>query len=139
MSQHPFRVLSEGGASSMSSGEMAALLAPDVTFHSPILSRAVSGRERVQQILANAFEFVDPIQFTLELSDRQQTVFLWNGAINGYEIQAARVISENAEGQIYDISVLMRPYPVVTLFQQAMRERAGSTVPEEYWELAPSQ
>lgn len=44
MSHHPFRV---GSASGASSEQFATLFAPDVTFHSPILTKSVNGKALV--------------------------------------------------------------------------------------------
>jgi len=140
MSHHPFRVFTERDTSTADLEKMAALFAPEVVFHSPLLlmpvGGPVGGKAAVHRILAEAFSHTGLPQYTLELTNNQQTVFLWDGAVNGYLIQGVIVILEDAEGRIYDISSLMRPYPVLGLLWEAMREVVHSMMPKGYWESA---
>src|SRR5262249_13142727 len=36
-----------------------------------------------------------------------------------------------------EIRVLMRPWPVVTIFRDAMHKALSAAIPEDYWELQP--
>ncbi len=134
MTTHSFRSLNESGASPE---QFTALFAPDVTFHSPILTKAVKGKALVLQILAYAAGLTGKPHYTLETGDTQQTVLLWDGTIEEYALRAATVLTNNAAGQIGDITILMGPYPVVTLFRQAMYRQFSSIIPAAYWELFP--
>jgi hypothetical protein len=131
MAQHPFRVLSERGASSE---ELAPLFAPDVTFYSPLLSKSVSGKEITLQSLIKAFSLTGLPKYTLELTCNQQTVLLWDGAVKKHEIQGTIVIVEDEAGSIHNLMIHLRPYPVITILWEAMREVA--VLPQEFWELA---
>jgi hypothetical protein len=131
MPHHPVRVLSERGASFQ---EIAPLFAPDVVFNTPLLAKPARGREIALGIFARALSYTG-IKYTQEFTNDQQTVLLWNGTMKGYQIQGATVLSEDTEGHIYEITMFMRPYPVVTLLWEAMR--AEATLPKDFWELAP--
>lgn len=134
-SHHPFRILSEKGI--YGAEEMEPLYAPDVIFHSPFLTKPVIGKGPAIRIVAEAFSHVGPPHYTLEITNDRQTVLVWNGIIKGYELQGAIVIMENTEGLISDMSILMRPYPVVSLFWEAMQNLAYALLPKEFWELPP--
>ncbi len=135
MSHHPFRVANEGSAGPE---QFAALFAPDVTFHTPILTKPVSGKALVLRVLAYAATLTGKPHYTLEAGDTQRTVLLWNGTIEGYALQAATVLTGDTAGQISDVTILMRPYPVIVLFQQAMYKEFSSVIPADHWILSPA-
>jgi hypothetical protein len=134
MVMHPFRAANVSGASP---AQFAALFAPDVTFHTPILTKPVIGKDLVLPVLAYAAALTGQPRYTLEISADTQTVLLWNGMVEGYALQAATVLADDPVGQIRDITILMRPYPLVTRFQQAMYQRFASSIPPDHWVLAP--
>jgi hypothetical protein len=133
MSTHPFRAASESGASPE---QFAALFAPDVTFHTPILTKPVSGKDIVLPVIPYAATVTGKPRYTQEIRADTQTVLLWNGMVEGYALQGATVLIDDAAGQIRDITILMRPYPVVTLFQHSMYQRFASSIPADHWVLA---
>ena len=133
MVTHPFRAASESGASPEQFG---ALFAPDVTFHTPILTKPVSGKAVMLPVIPYAATLTGKPRYTLEVRADMQTVLLWNGTVEGYALQAATVLTDDSAGQIRDITILMRPYPVVTLFQHSMYQRFASSIPADYWVLA---
>jgi hypothetical protein len=46
----------------------------------------------------------------------------------------------NEQGQIYDLTVMLRPYPAVTVLRNRTKELAEKrgVLGEEYWELSAS-
>jgi len=133
MVTHPFRAANMSGASP---AQFAALFAPDVSFHTPILTKPVSGRALVLPVLAYAATLTGKPHYTLEIRADTQTVLLWNGTVEGYALQVATVLTDDAAGQIRDITILMRPYPVVTLLQHSMYQRFASSIAADHWVLA---
>jgi len=132
MSKHPFRLAIESGSGRE---ELMKLLADDVALLTPIMTRPITGAEQVAQVLADAADVATPIEYTLEASDSHQTFLMWNGHTHGHDLQAVTIIVEGDDGLIHEIRVLMRPWPVVTLFRDAMYDRLGDIVPAAYWEL----
>src|SRR5215472_13150091 len=61
----------------------------------------------------------------------------WNGKAHGRDLQAVTIIVDGNDGLIHEIRVLMRPWPVVTFFRDAMYERLHDSVDESAWELGP--
>jgi hypothetical protein len=133
MVMHPFRAANESGASPE---QFAALFAPDVAFHTPILTKPVSGEAVVLPVLAYAATLTGKPHYTQELSADTKTVLLWQGTVDGYALQVATVLIDDAAGQIRDITILMRPYPVVTRFQHSMYQRFAASIPADHWVLA---
>jgi hypothetical protein len=134
MSKHPFRRAIENGSSQ---AELAGLLAPDVTLMAPMLTKPVTGAGPVANVLACAARVAGPIEYMLETRDPRQTFLMWNGQARGFSLQAVTILIEDSQGLVREIRVLMRPWPVVTLFRHDMREMLAETVPDDFWELQP--
>src|SRR5262249_36770039 len=62
---------------------------------------------------------------------------MWNGHVHGRDLQAVTIIVDSDDGLIHEIRVLMRPWPVVTLFRDKMYQRLNDAVPPAAWELGP--
>jgi len=138
MSFHPFGILSETGESGVKSEEMAALFAPDAILHSPFLIKPVSGKELTLRFLAEAFALVGYPKYFMQLTDNQHTIaLLWNGKVQGYEIQGTMVITEGEDGLIHELRSYLRPFQVVALLRDALLPSASSALPREYWDVAP--
>lgn len=115
----------------------AELFAADVVIMAPILTKPVAGKRNVLGILNSAVRIASPIRYTLEVSDSRQTFLFWTGNAGGYPLQAVTILKDGADGLIREIRVLMRPWPVATIFRNAMYRALSSTIPADYWELQP--
>ena len=73
--------------------------------------------------------------YTDEFRHGAKTVLVWEGTIEGHKLQSFELIEYDAEGRIVERSVAMRPYPVVSIFRNAMAKRLAGLLPEEYWAL----
>jgi len=134
MSKHPFRVAIEAGASDEN---FSKLFATDVVIHAPMLTRAVKGVRDVVNIIRHAAKLAAPIQYTLEVRDSKQTFLFWRGNAGGFTLEAATILVDGDDGLIREVRVLMRPWPVVTIFRNAMYKALSGTIPKDYWELQP--
>jgi len=134
VSKHPFRQVIEnhGGRDGL-----LKLLAPDVVLFAPMLTKPVVGAEAAVEVLALAAQVANPIEYTLEVSDGEQTILIWQGKANGFRLEAATILIDRPDGLIREIRVLMRPWPVVTLFRNAMHDRLAASIPADFWELQP--
>jgi hypothetical protein len=58
---------------------------------------------------------------------------------DGYPMEGMWIQKVNEQGQIYDLPVMLRPYPPVTVLRNKTRELAekqgGVLFGSEYWEL----
>ncbi len=134
MSKHPFRTAIENNAGQ---DELVGLLAPEVVLMAPMLSKPVTGAERVANVLACAAQVAAPIEYTLEVADPRQTFLMWNGHAHGFDLQAVTILVDDSDGLIQEIRVLMRPWPVVTLFRDDMYKLLADVIPHDHWELQP--
>ena len=135
MPHHPFRLLLEKGASAE---EFAALLAPDVILHSPLVINPVRDKMVTSYIIATTVSHLGIPHIILELTENQRTVLLYEAQIKGYDIQISTVITDNADGLIQELRIFLRPYSVATLFWEAMLglgwELAYANLPKDFWE-----
>ena len=102
-----------------------------------MLTKPVSGREKVGKILAAAASIAGPIEYEHELSDGKQTFLIWKGSVGGFTLEAVTILTENTDGLISEVRVVMRPWPVTTVFRDAMYAELSEEIPEEAWELQP--
>jgi hypothetical protein len=132
MTKHPFRLAIEAGAKRE---ELAKLFAPDAEILAPMLTKPVVGIGQVLDIVGHAARIAGPIHYTLEVSDSKQTFLLWKGQVDGFTLEAATILVDAEDGLISQVRVLMRPWPVATLFRNAMHKELSATIPADYWEL----
>src|SRR5262245_35753639 len=102
-----------------------------------MLTRAVKGVRDVVNIIGHAAKLAGPIQYTLEVRDSKQTLLFWKGRAGGFTLDAVTILVDGDDGLICKVRVLMRPWPVVTFFRDAMYKDLSATVPKDYWELQP--
>jgi hypothetical protein len=93
---HPLRILREVGHATVEQNK--TLLAENVVFHSPVLVKAVTGRDTVAAIFA-ASASVREGQYVAEHKLDDRTTFLWwKGTIDGHEIESFDVLVDDAQG-----------------------------------------
>jgi hypothetical protein len=136
MAKHRLRLAIEAGATEE---ELVSLLADDVVIYPPMLTQPVRGPENVARILLAAARTAGPIEYDHELNDGVQTFLIWKGTVGGFTLGAATILTDNPDGLISEIRVVMRPWPVVTLFRDAMHEELSAVIPAEAWELQPNR
>ena len=134
MSKHPFRLAIESDASA---DEFRKLFAADAIIYAPILTKPVKGAQEVLNIIGHAAKLAGPITYTLEVRDSKQTFLFWKGHARGFALEAVTILVDGEDGLIREVRVLMRPWPVVTLFRDAMYRALSASVPSAYWELQP--
>lgn len=134
MKKHPFRVAIENRADKES---FKRLFSPDVVLNAPMLTKPVVGVDQVLNVVSNATRVAGPIQYSLEVSDSKQTILLWSGQAGGFTLEAATILVDGEDGLIREVRVLMRSWPVVTIFRDEMYKRLSGVIPQDYWELGP--
>jgi len=134
MTKHPFRVAIESGAGR---DDFAKLFSPDAVLLAPMLTKPVTGVDTVMSVIGHAAKIAGPIRYTYEVSDSKQTFLLWEGQVDGFTLQAVTIVIDGDDGLIRHVRVLMRPWPVATLFRNAMYKELSATIPQDYWELGP--
>lgn len=129
---HPLVVLREAGAGAEA---IAALLAPDVVFHSPVLSRDIVGREAVAAAMVAAIA-VREGGYIADMTDGPVTLLVWRGEVDGMALDSFEMLVHDETGLIVERSVAMRPFAAALRFRNAFHERMKDRLGPEYFALA---
>ena len=88
---------------------VAALLAPDVVLHSPIVRTPFRGREVVVDLYAALFEAFEELEVVEELDDPDSHTFFWKGRMGGRDLEGLDRVAVDDEGRVADITIMARP------------------------------
>jgi hypothetical protein len=97
---------------------VAALLAPDVVFHSPFTDRLrFQGKDEVTALHRDIFAVLDDLVTTEPLPLGDTHSFTFQARVRGVELETSALVRCNEQGQITDFKVFIRPLPgLATLF-----------------------
>ena len=131
---HPIRKLREAGHATPE--QFDALLAEDVVMHSPLLIRAILGRDSVAKTMAASARNRDnPGAYVLERKLDANTTFLhWKGTIEGHEFESMELLTDGADGKLKERTVAYRPFPALKIFRDKQRAALGDTIPADAWD-----
>jgi hypothetical protein len=110
-------------------------LAPDVAFHSAMLTKTLHGQDKVEAY----HKLTDDIQGTREYLARftpaGRLVEYWNCVIDGHLLQGIDVFKLDGNGRVTDQTVWLRPWPVVTMLRDRAIAASLPFLPADYWRL----
>jgi hypothetical protein len=131
---HPIRALRESGHATPEL--FAALLADDVVMHSPLLIKAILGRDAVAKTMAaSAHNRDNPGTYVLECKLDENTTFLrWKGTIEGHEFESLELLTDGSDGKLKERTVAYRPFPALKIFRDKQRAAVGDSVPADAWD-----
>ena len=89
-------------------------------------------------IVGHAARLAGPITYTLEVRDSRQTFLFWKGHAGGFTLEAVTILVDAEDSLIHEVRVLMRPWPIVRIFRDAMYKALCASIPGDYWELQQS-
>jgi len=101
---------------------LAAILAPDVEFHTPAFEKPIEGRDNVLAlfaVLASVFE--DP-EITDELSGDGTHAIVFRLTVDGHPIEGVDHLRLDADGRVRRITVTMRPLESLRVLADRMAE-----------------
>ena len=135
---HPIRKLRESGHATAE--EFATLIAEDVVMHSPLLTRAILGRDAVAKTMAASSRNRDNSgRYVLEAKlDERTTVLRWQGAIEGHEFESLELLTDGPDGKLKERTVAYRPYPALKIFREKQRASVGDLLPPDMWDYPTS-
>lgn len=128
---HPLRALRERGNNTPE--EVAALLADDVEFHTPILTRVVTGRDVISRIWALSSRVRSGHYLREDKLDERTTFLQWQGKIDGRDLEILELIEDDENGLIKKRIAAYRPLPAVELFRSAMYPSIKDWLGPEYF------
>jgi hypothetical protein len=110
-------------------------LAPNVAFHSAMLTKTVYGQENVEAI----HQLIDSIQgvrtYLARFTSTDKLIEYWNCVIDGHLQQGIDVFELDDDGRVTDQTVWLRPWPVVTLLRDRVIAGKLPFLPTDYWLL----
>ena len=101
---------------------LAALLADEVVFHSPVVHTPQRGKALALQYLLAAFEVFgnESFRYVREVAGDRDAVLEFEVEIDGIAVNGVDMIRWDASGRIVDFKVLIRPLKAVLGIQQRM-------------------
>jgi len=121
---HPFRAAVEAGDMDAAT----RLLADEAKFNSPVTFKPFEGRAAVETVLRAAFEVFEDFRYTDELADADGThALFFRARVGDRDVQGVDLIRTDADGQIEDFTVMVRPMSGVQALAEAMGKQLGLT------------
>ena len=110
--------------------ELAAIIAEDAVFHSPVVHSPQEGRAKVVAYLAAAGQVLggDAFRYVRELADGENACLEFMTELDGITINGIDLIQFDDQGIIRDFKVMIRPLKAVNKVWELMAaqlERQG--------------
>jgi hypothetical protein len=118
-----------------SPADLRRLFADDAVFWAPIITLPVKGADDVVTLISNAVRIAGPVEYFFEANDGRQTFLAWRGMVDGNKLEAVTIVLHDGHGKISELREMMRPWPVSTLFRNAMFDGLSDRIPQAHWEL----
>lgn len=101
---------------------LSDLLADDVVFHSPVVHTPQAGKPIVMAYLVAASHVLgnDSFHYVRELVDGDEMMLEFATEIDGIAINGVDIIRFNADGQIIDFKVMVRPLKAINKVWEMM-------------------
>lgn len=99
-----------------------ALLADDVVFHSPVVHTPQAGKAITAQYLSAAFHvfFNESFRYVRELTGPNDAALEFQVEIEGIIVNGVDLLKWNAEGELVEFKVFIRPLKAINLIHQKM-------------------
>lgn len=105
---------------------LAALLAPEVTLSSPILSAPFRGRDEVEALYEVLFARLPIVAFTDLLVGDETEQLHWSAEIHRRRLQGIDVLRFDEDGRIAEITVFIRPLTGIAAFMRLVGPELAS-------------
>jgi hypothetical protein len=123
---HPFRRAAEAKDLDL----LREALAEDVVLHSPILFKGFEGREMAMIVLSNVIEVFEDFRYLDEVHGDGTVVLRFAAKVdNKFEIEGIDYLTLDADGQVTDLTVFLRPQKAVQAFNERMVARLAAAPP----------
>jgi SnoaL-like protein len=105
-------------------------LAEDVVLHSPILFKGFEGREMAMVVLTNVAETFEDFRYLDEVHGDGTVILRFTAKVDEkFEIEGIDYLTLDADGQVTDLTVFLRPQKAVQAFNEQMVARLGAAPP----------
>jgi limonene-1,2-epoxide hydrolase len=108
-----------------------ALLAPDVVFRSPIVHKPYRGPEAVRALLEGVLAVFEDFRYERAIGapDAADHALVFAARIGDRELQGCDFLHQNADGQIDEFVVMVRPLSGAKALAEGMRAHFEGAVP----------
>lgn len=111
--------------------DLAAIIAEDAVFHSPVVHTPQAGRALVVAYLSAAGVVLnnDSFHYTREIVDGDQAMLEFVTELDGIQVNGVDIIRFDGDGMIQDFKVMVRPLKAINKVWEVMAaqlERAKS-------------
>lgn len=113
----PSQVIKEGSRTFTSIALEKIPLARDFELHSPILARPMKGKESAVQALKLAQSIRSRSSYRSIIATPDMVIELFDCDAAGNPMEGLWVSKLNEQGQVYDLTVYLRPYPSVAILR----------------------
>jgi hypothetical protein len=120
LGSHPTAAAFKAAAARGAHEEMAALLDPEVIFHSPIVHRTYHGRDAVAPVLAGVSMVFEDFRYTAEYRSPDGHVLAFSCRVGDRDLDGVDILHFGADGLIDEFTVMVRPYSAATLLRERM-------------------
>jgi hypothetical protein len=104
----------------------AALLAPGVSFHSPVTFHPFTGRETVARLLGEVAQVFEDFRYTDELAGEDCHALIFAAAVGDREIEGIDILRFDDDGLVGEFTVMLRPLSALVPFAEAMAQRVAA-------------
>jgi hypothetical protein len=111
---------------------MAAALAPDVTFRSPVVFGPYEGRDAAMVLLGAVVEVFEDFRYVQRLEGDGAVALIFKARAGDRELDGLDLLQLDEDGLVTELTVMVRPMSGVNALAAAMRdqlERMGVPVP----------
>jgi limonene-1,2-epoxide hydrolase len=111
---------------------VAAALAPDVHFRSPVVFRPYEGREAVATVLRAVGQVFEEFEYVQRLESGDSIALIFKAKVGDRELDGLDLLRIDSEGLVSELTVMVRPMSGVQALAAAMAEqleRMGVPVP----------
>lgn len=111
-------------AQSRNPAQLAALLADDVVFLSPVVHTPQRGRAMTTGYLAAALQVLgnEHFRYVREIVGPSDAVLEFETVIDGVQVNGVDLVRWNAQGRITEFKVMVRPLKAIQAVHQKMGE-----------------
>jgi hypothetical protein len=110
-------------------------LAPEVAFHSAVLTQTLYGQENVEAYQKLIDDIQGPRTYLARFTSAGRLVEYWNCAVDGHLQQGIDVFTLDDDGRVTDQTVWLRPWPVVAVLRDRAIAASLPFLPADYWRL----
>jgi hypothetical protein len=112
-------------------------LAADVKFHSPVLTKTAVGRDLVTQVLQAVQAVSGQPKYRFATLAGSDLVVAYDASVHGHTWQLAAIFGLNDGGELSDLRIYSRPWPVTALFRGEVYKLLRDVLGATFWQGQP--